>query len=121
MINGHGGGCVATYAAKVLLPHIAASLSPQIRNLNRGVCNTKATAGRKALDLDGLIRSSDRSKVGKSREAGIDVVNPNSIFYRSPYEDSESEGITAWTLITERPSRSWGPSCRPTNTTTTAF
>ena len=50
-----------------------------------------------ALDLEGLIRSSDRSRfVGKSqvrqREAEIDVVNHNLIHYRSPLEDSESEG-----------------------------
>jgi len=100
VIDGHGGGCVATYAAEVLLPHIAASVARALKSeiVDRGVCNVNGQLrDANALDLDGLIRSSDRSRhVGKSqvrqREAGIDVVNPNSIHYRSPYEDSESEG-----------------------------
>ena len=100
VIDGHGGGCVATYAAEVLLPHIAASVARALKSeiVDRGVCNVNGQLrDANALDLDGLIRSSDRSRhLGKSqarqREAGIDVVNPNSIHYRSPYEDSESEG-----------------------------
>ena len=100
VIDGHGGGCVATYAAEVLLPHIAASVARALKSeiVDRGVCNVNGQLrDPNALDLDGLIRSSDRSRhLGKSqarqREAGIDVVNPNSIHYRSPYEDSESEG-----------------------------
>lgn len=100
VIDGHGGGCVATYAAEVLLPHIAASVARALNSeiVDRGVCNVNGQfRDANALDLDGLIRSSDRSRfVGKNqarqREAGIDVVNPNSIHYRSPYEDSESEG-----------------------------
>lgn len=98
VIDGHGGGCVATYAAEVLLPHIAASVARALKSeiVDRGVCNVNGQLrDANALDLDGLIRSSDRSKhVGKvrhrQREAGIDAVNPNSIHYRSPYEDSES-------------------------------
>ena len=98
VIDGHGGGCVATYAAEVLLPHIAASVARALKSeiVDRGVCNVNGQLrDANALDLDGLIRSSDRSRNSggnKSREAGIDVVNPNSIHYRSPYEDSESEG-----------------------------
>lgn len=100
VIDGHGGGCVATYAAEVLLPHIAASVARALKSeiVDRGVCNVNGQLrDANALDLDGLIRSSDRSRcVGKfqvrQREAGIDVVNPNSIHYRSPYENSESEG-----------------------------
>ena len=100
VIDGHGGGCVATYAAEVLLPHIAASVARALKSdiVDRGVCNVNGQLrDANALDLDGLIRSSDRSRyVGsksqvQQREAGIDVVNPNSIHYRSPYEDSESE------------------------------
>lgn len=98
VIDGHGGGCVATYAAEVLLPHIAASVARALKSeiVDRGVCNVNGQLrDANALDLDGLIRSSDRSKhVGKvrvrQREAGIDAVNPNSIHYRSPYEESES-------------------------------
>ncbi len=98
VIDGHGGGCVATYAAEVLLPHIAASVARALKSkiVDRGICNVNGQLrDANALDLDGLIRSSDRSKrVGKvrvrQREAGIDAVNPNSIHYRSPFEDSES-------------------------------
>ena len=41
-----------------------------------------------------LVRSSDRTRIVgvQQREAGIDVVNPNSIHYRSPYEENEIEG-----------------------------
>lgn len=101
VIDGHGGGCVATYAAEVLLPHIAASVARALKSeiVDRGVCNVNGQLrDANALDLDGLIRSSDRSRYGggksqvRQREAGIDVVNPNSIHYRSPWEDSESEG-----------------------------
>ncbi|KAL7458753.1 hypothetical protein ACHAWC_010458, partial [Mediolabrus comicus] len=134
VIDGHGGGCVATYAAEVLLPHIAASVARALKSeiVDRGVCNVNGQLrDANALDLDGLIRSSDRSRydspvdtniggsgggggsvvggtsstagsggggsgrknaVDRQREAGIDVVNPNSIHYRSPYEDSGSEG-----------------------------
>ena len=99
VIDGHGGGCVATYAAEVLLPHIAASVARALKSkiVDRGVCNVNGQLrDANALDLDSLIRSSDRSRhVGKSqvrqRKAGIDVVNPNSIHYRSPFEGSESE------------------------------
>jgi hypothetical protein len=75
---------------------VARALKSEI--VDRGVCNVNGQLrDANALDLDGLIRSSDRSRcVGKfqvrQREAGIDVVNPNSIHYRSPYENSESEG-----------------------------
>ena len=152
VIDGHGGGCVATYAAEVLLPHIAASVARSLKSeiVDRGVCNVNGQLrDANALDLDGLIRSSDRSRydydarrhrhhhhhhhqqqhrgsgsggssrgtasaagsssagggnsrkssgsrskksaMDRQREAGIDVVNPNSIHYRSPYEDSGSE------------------------------
>ncbi|KAL9181126.1 hypothetical protein ACHAXT_009931 [Thalassiosira profunda] len=92
VIDGHGGGCVATYAAEVLLPHIAASVARALNSeiVDRGVCSVNGQLrDANALDLDGLIRSSDRRV--RQREAGIDAVNPNSIHYRSPCEDSESE------------------------------
>lgn len=115
----------------MLLPHIAASVARSLKSeiVDRGVCNVNGQLrDANALDLDGLIRSSDRSRyegnnnnggggrsvgstasggggsksssggrksksaIDRQREAGIDVVNPNSIHYRSPYEDSGSEG-----------------------------
>jgi serine/threonine protein phosphatase PrpC len=80
VIDGHGGGCVATYASEVLLPHIAASISRALgcAIVNRGVCLVNGQLrDANALDLDGLIKStgSDRSQS-----------NSNSIHYRSPYE-----------------------------------
>ena len=80
VIDGHGGGCVATYASEVLLPHIAASISRAMgcAIVSRGVCLVNGQLrDANALDLDGLIKStgSDRSQS-----------NPNSIHYRSPYE-----------------------------------
>lgn len=92
-IDGHGGGCVATYASEVLLPHIAASVARALKCtiLDRGIYTVNGQLrDANALDLDGLIRSSDRSKAESN--GNIDVVNPNSIHYRSPSEDSESEG-----------------------------
>ena len=83
VIDGHGGGCVATYASEVLLPHIAASVSRALgcAIVDRGVCVVNGQLrDANALDLDGLITTSDRS-----------IANPNSIHYRSPYEDSNSE------------------------------
>ena len=83
VIDGHGGGCVATYASEVLLPHIAASVSRALgcAIVDRGVCVVNGQLrDANALDLDGLITTSDRSPA-----------NPNSIHYRSPYEDSNSE------------------------------
>ena len=94
VIDGHGGGCVATYASEVLLPHIAASVARALKCtiVDRGHFYVNGQLRDvNALDLDGLIRSSDR---GKTSGGNIDVVNPNSIHYKSPREvyDSESEG-----------------------------
>jgi serine/threonine protein phosphatase PrpC len=83
VIDGHGGGCVATYASEVLLPHVAASVSRALgcEIVDRGVCTVNGQLrDANALDLDGLIKTSDRSHG-----------NPNSIHYRSPYECSDSE------------------------------
>ena len=94
VIDGHGGGCVATYASEVLLPHIAASVARALKCniVDRGHFYVNGQLRDvNALDLDGLIRSSDRGKTGGGN---IDVVNPNSIHYKSPREvyDSESDG-----------------------------
>ena len=88
VIDGHGGGCVATYASEVLLPHIAASISRAIgcAIVSRGVCLVNGQLrDANALDLDGLIKTtgSDRSQS-----------NPNSIHYRSPYEASANMSNT---------------------------
>jgi serine/threonine protein phosphatase PrpC len=83
VIDGHGGGCVATYSSEVLLPHIAASISRALNCaiVDRGVCTVNGQLrDANALDLDGLIKTSDRFHG-----------NPNSIHYRSPYERSDSE------------------------------
>jgi len=85
VIDGHGGGCVATYASEVLLPHVAASVSRALgcAIVDRGVCTVNGQLrDANALDLDGLIKTSDRGSSG----------NPNSIHYRSPFERSDSEG-----------------------------
>ena len=75
VIDGHGGGCVATYGSEVLLPHIAASVSRALgcAIVDRGVCTVNGQLrDANALDLDGLIQtSSDRSHG-----------NPNSIHYQ---------------------------------------
>mmetsp|Transcript_1494 Transcript_1494/g.4039 ORF Transcript_1494/g.4039 Transcript_1494/m.4039 type:complete len:1072 (+) Transcript_1494:250-3465(+) len=83
VIDGHGGGSVATYASEVLLPHIAASIARALgcAIVSRGVCLVNGQLrDANALDLDGLIKTSDRK-----------TANPNSIHYRSPYEASDSE------------------------------
>lgn len=81
--SGHGGGCVATYGSEVLLPHIAASVSRALgcAIVDRGVCTVNGQLrDANALDLDGLIQTSDRC-----------IGNPNSIHYRSPFERSDSD------------------------------
>mmetsp|Transcript_16521 Transcript_16521/g.36168 ORF Transcript_16521/g.36168 Transcript_16521/m.36168 type:complete len:1314 (+) Transcript_16521:153-4094(+) len=88
VIDGHGGGCVATYASEVLLPHIAASVSRALgcAIVDRGCCIVNGQLrDANALDLDGLIQVSSDPGSG-----GI-FSNPNSIHYRSPYERSDSE------------------------------
>jgi serine/threonine protein phosphatase PrpC len=75
VIDGHGGGCVATYASEVLLPHVAASMASALKCeiVDRGVCSVNGELrDANALDLDGLIRTSDRSRA-----------NANSIRYQS--------------------------------------
>ena len=84
VIDGHGGGAVATYASEVLLPHIAASVSRALgcAIVDRGMCTVNGQLrDANAMDLDGLIKTSDRA-----------MGNPNSIHYRSPYEGTDSEG-----------------------------
>lgn len=83
VIDGHGGGCVATYASEVLLPHIAASVSRVLDCdiVDRGECRINGELrDANALDLDGLIRSSEKSRS-----------NPKSIRYRSPREPDEQD------------------------------
>lgn len=83
VIDGHGGGSVATYGSEVLLPHIAASVSRALgcAIVDRGICTVNGQLrDANALDLDGLIQTSDRSHG-----------NPNSIHYRSPFERNDSE------------------------------
>lgn len=83
VIDGHGGGSVATYASEVLLPHIAASIARALdcAIVSRGVCLVNGQLrDANALDLDGLIKTSDRRSA-----------NPHSIHYRSPCEASDSE------------------------------
>ncbi len=83
VIDGHGGGSVATYASEVLLPHIAASIARALgcNIVSRGVCLVNGQLrDANALDLDGLIKTSDRRSA-----------NPNSIHYHSPFEPSQSE------------------------------
>lgn len=83
VVDGHGGGSVATYGSEVLLPHIAASVSRALgcTIVDRGVCTVNGQLrDANALDLDGLIKTSDRS-----------YGHPNSIHYRSPQEHSDSE------------------------------
>jgi serine/threonine protein phosphatase PrpC len=85
VIDGHGGGCVATYASEVLLPHIAASISRVLgcAIVERGVFIVNGELrDANALDLDGLIRATDQSPSHS---------NPNSVHYRSPYERNYSE------------------------------
>lgn len=89
VIDGHGGGSVATYASEVLLPHVAASIARALgcAIVSRGVCLVNGQLrDANALDLDGLIKTSDRRSA-----------NPNSIHYRSPFEasDSDEEGANA--------------------------
>lgn len=84
VIDGHGGGCVATYASEVLLPHVAASIARALKCeiVDRGVCTVNGELrDANALDLDGLIRTSDRSRS-----------NPKSINYRSPNEFVVTDG-----------------------------
>jgi serine/threonine protein phosphatase PrpC len=81
VIDGHGGGSVATYASEVLLPHIAASVSRALGCVivDRGVCTVNGQLrDANAVDLDGLIRTSEHS-----------LHNPNSIHYQSPYERND--------------------------------
>ena len=88
VIDGHGGGCVATYASEVLLPHIAASVSRALgcAIVDRGTCVVNGQLrDANALDLDGLIQ------VNNEPGSGGLFSNPNSIHYRSPYERSDSE------------------------------
>lgn len=81
VIDGHGGGCVATYASEVLLPHVAASMARALKCeiVDRGVCTVNGELrDANALDLDGLIRTSDQSRS-----------NANSIHYRAPTGETD--------------------------------
>ena len=75
VIDGHGGGIVATYAAQVLLPHITASISHSLDCdiVQQGECRVNNELREDAIDFQGLLQSS-----GKSR------YNANSIHYSTP-------------------------------------
>ena len=83
VIDGHGGGSVATYASEVLLPHIAANISHvlECEIVDCGECKVNGELrDANAHDLDGLIRNCDEGHI-----------NPNSINYTSPDEPEEQE------------------------------
>lgn len=87
VVDGHGGGCVATYASEVLLPHIAASVSRvlQCSIVDRGVCMVNGQLrDANALDWDSLITTTTSNPSGNTAYA-----NPNSIQYRSPEEEED--------------------------------
>lgn len=88
VIDGHGGGCVATYTSEVLLPHIAASVSRVLdcEIVDRGECRVNGELrDANALDFDGLIQSSDKSQS-----------NPYSIHYRAPREADDQDDKEAY-------------------------
>jgi serine/threonine protein phosphatase PrpC len=79
VIDGHGGGAVATYASEVLLPHIAANIARVLHCtiVDRGVCTVNGQLrDANALDLDGLIKNTERSTSSEQR----------AYRYQSPHE-----------------------------------
>lgn len=83
VIDGHGGGCVATYASEVLLPHIAANISKSLECdiVDGGECRVNGQLrDANAIDFEGLLESPTG---GQS--------NPNSIHYRTPLEDDYND------------------------------
>lgn len=85
VIDGHGGGLVATYASEVLLPHLVANVSQALNCaiVDRGVCIVNGQLrDANALDLDGLIQTNDDASKGTHS-------NDRSIHYRSPREQQQ--------------------------------
>lgn len=83
VIDGHGGGCVATYASEVLLPHVAASVSHSLdcEIVDRGECRVNGELrDANAIDFEHVIGLSDCGHP-----------NRNSINYRTPSEDEDDD------------------------------
>lgn len=84
VIDGHGGGIMATYAAQVLLPHVTASISRSLDCdiVQQGECRVNNELRENAIDFQGLLQSS-----GKSR------YNANSIHYSTPREEETNKSV----------------------------
>jgi serine/threonine protein phosphatase PrpC len=107
VVDGHGGGCVATYASEVLLPHLAASVSTALHCavVDRGVCLVNGQLrDATALDLDGLITTTTSSTTTSTTSTDDDPSStsctsngstPNSIHYRSPFEREAQHDVDA--------------------------
>lgn len=89
VIDGHGGGCVATYASEVLLPHVCASVAQSLNCevVHYGECRVNGELrDANAIDFQVLLQPSSHEY-------------PNSIHYRTPIDDfgddEEGSGTTS--------------------------
>lgn len=78
VLDGHGGGCVASYASEVLLPHIAASIAEALNCtvVSQGVFRVNGEQRHlENIDLSNLLQNSTDD---------IDRLNPFAIHYTAP-------------------------------------
>eukprot|EP00586_Coscinodiscus_wailesii_P008478 CAMPEP_0172521150 /NCGR_PEP_ID=MMETSP1066-20121228/292411_1 /TAXON_ID=671091 /ORGANISM="Coscinodiscus wailesii, Strain CCMP2513" /LENGTH=705 /DNA_ID=CAMNT_0013304011 /DNA_START=96 /DNA_END=2210 /DNA_ORIENTATION=- len=69
VLDGHGGGAVASYASEVLLPHIAANISRvfNCQIVGRGRFTVSGNVRNvEDIDFEGLLRSTSLSSVGET-------------------------------------------------------
>uniref|UniRef100_A0A7S1FP12 PPM-type phosphatase domain-containing protein n=1 Tax=Corethron hystrix TaxID=216773 RepID=A0A7S1FP12_9STRA len=77
VLDGHGGGSVASYASEVLLPHVAVSLAHALES-------TIVSNGKYRVNKEGRNIENDEMK---NLVANVTDVDPNGINYSHPEDD----------------------------------
>lgn len=95
VLDGHGGGSVASYASEVLLPHIAASIANALN------CTVASSGEFHANGLKRNLEPSDFSKILVESASAVSRLNPFSIGYTAPERAHEHPVYYSGVLLSD--------------------
>lgn len=95
VLDGHGGGSVASYASEVLLPHIAASIANALN------CTVVSSGEFHANGLRRNLEPSDFSKILVESASAVSRLNPFSIGYTAPERAHEHPVYYSGVLLSD--------------------
>jgi len=95
VLDGHGGGSVASYASEVLLPHIAASIANALN------CIVVSSGEFHANGLKRHLEASDFAKLLVESASAVSRLNPFSIGYTAPERAHEHPVYYSGVLLSD--------------------